>query len=190
MCSIKKLIEAYKVSYYPAIKEFNEVRLGALEQFWGRSFVEEMANEDNKTVEVTKSYSRSINNCFYRLIHKILPEFNEHTTSGSDYKLVNRLLEDKNSFSAGNGWAGNNCTKCDIHILKKFGIDEYGKINKVFIAIVDLSACKYSSWSKRKSEKTNFTNLSFMNEDMEHIQVIVGKVVKSKKKCKFIMDAI
>jgi hypothetical protein len=186
--SITKLVTVYKSIWVKAIKEFNEMRLPALEKFWGRSYKEEMEHEGSTTVETTKSYSRGINNCIFRLVNKEIPSFTEHMTNGSDYKLGSILLEDKNSFGKGNSWAGNDCDKTSIHILKKFDIDDNGKITKVFIGIVDLSKCS-SKWSGR-SGKSNFTNLAFKNEDFDHIMVIVGKKGKSTKNLKFDMEQV
>jgi hypothetical protein len=114
---LEKLVQAIKQVIPEVIREVNEVRIPALETAWGRSFQDEMRNEDQITVEIAKNYARPLNNAFLRHIQSVLPNFSEHTTNGSDYEFNGILIEDKNSFSEGNGWVGNGFKKTPVHLL-------------------------------------------------------------------------
>jgi hypothetical protein len=167
------------------IKEVNFVRIPALEKAWGRSFKDEFANEEQKTVEIAKNYARVLNNCMLRHISNELPQFKEHTTNGSDYVYGDLLIEDKNSFSPdSNTWVGNGFDKTPVHLLKKFRCDDNGRIIEAFVALVDLSKCK-SQWSD-KSLNTNRSVISFTNEDEKQIDVIFGKLQPKTKNIKLI----
>lgn len=182
------LIDTIKKVLPAVIKEMNEIRLPALEQAWGRKFKQELSNEKQVTVEVAKNYVRPLNNVFFRHIKDKVPTFEEHTTDGSDYVYDGVLIEDKNSFSDANCWVGNGFTKTPIHILKKFQVDENGKIIKAFIAIVDLSKCS-SSWSA-KTLKDNRSIIQFTTDDAKHIDVIVGELKLNRKYIKPIMVSV
>lgn len=181
---MNNLINVIKEILPIAISNINTVRIPALEIVWGRSFSDEMKNEDQITVEVTKNYSRMVNNEIFRQINSRINTFHEHTTNGSDYCYIDQdgnkyLIEDKNSFSIGNGWVGNGFEKTPIHLLKKFKIDKDGRIIEAFVALVDISKC-ISKWSD-KTLNTNRSVISFINEDAEHIQVIHGSITKKRK---------
>lgn len=184
----QNLIDAFKKVLPAVIKEMNEIRLPALERAWGRKFKEELSNENQVTVEIAKNYVRPLNNTFFRHIKNEVPTFEEHTTDGSDYIYDGVLIEDKNSFSDANGWVGNGFKKTPIHILKKFQVDENGKIIKAFIAIVDLSKCE-SVWSM-KAINTNRSVITFKTDDAKHIDVIVGKLKLNRKYIKPIMVSV
>ena len=171
-----------------AIREINEIRLPALEMAWGRSFKEEMNNEDQVTVEISKNYSRVLNNCLYRHIRLHTDSFIEHTTNGSDYSYNGILIEDKNSFSENNSWVGNGFNKTPIHLLKKFVCDENGRIIKAFVAIVDLAKCN-SGWSG-KTLSTNRSTITFSNSDIDNIHVIYGDIKVNRKNLKPILMEI
>jgi hypothetical protein len=169
---MERLVDAVRDSLEPAIRDFNEHRLPALEMAWGRTYAEEMQNESQRTVETTKNYSRVINNAIYREIQKRLPEFQEQTCNGSDYVLGDLLIEDKNSFGTSNSWVGNGFAKTEVHLLKKFQINAAGRITGVFAAVVDTSQIA-GAWTE-KTVNTNRSELKLRNEDLEHIQVILG----------------
>ena len=173
-----KLAQAIRKVIPAVIKEINEERIPALESSWGRSFKEEMANENQVTVEIAKNYARPVNNILYRHIKEELEEFKEHTTDGSDYIFEGTLIEDKNSFSPGNGWVGNGFAKTDWHMLKKFGVDDNGRITSVFIALVDISKCQ-AAWSDRQIN-TNRSTIQFRAEDLPYINVVVGEIKENK----------
>ena len=185
---MKTLIQTIKKVLPDVIQEMNAQRIPALESAWGRSFKDEMTNEDQVTVEIAKNYARPLNNTFFRHINKILPSFKEHTTNGSDYIYDGVLIEDKNSFSEGNGWVGNGFQKTPVHLLKKFQVDENGRIIKAFIALVDLSKCK-SAWSAKTTD-TNRSVISFAKEDLSHINVIVGSIKINRKNLKPLMESV
>jgi hypothetical protein len=175
---MKQLVETIRKVIPAVIKEINEERIPALETSWGRSFKEEMANENQVTVEIAKNYARPVNNTLYRHIKQELEDFKEHTTDGSDYIFEGTLIEDKNSFSPGNGWVGNGFTKTDWHMLKKFGVNENGRLTSVFIALVDLGKCQ-AAWSDRQIN-TNRSTIQFRKEDLPHINVVVGEIKENK----------
>ena len=183
-----KLIAAIKQVFPAVVQEMNNVRLPALESAWGRTFKEEMINEDQITVEIAKNYARPLNNAFYRNLKELIPEFNEHTTNGSDYSYDGILIEDKNSFSDANGWVGNGFKKTPILILKKFQVDENGKIIKAFVALVDLSKCK-SAWSA-KAINTNRSVIQFTNDDVANIDVVIGSIKSNRKFIKPVMEIL
>lgn len=170
------------------IREVNEVRIPALETAWGRTFAQEMANEDQVTVEIAKNYARPLNNTFLRHIRAVLPNFSEHTTDGSDYEFNGVLIEDKNSFSESNGWVGNGFAKTPMHLLKKFKVDSNGRITHAFVALVDLSKCQ-SGWSA-KTVNTNRSVIQFETADVAHIQVIYGKLKPNRKFLKPVMEVV
>ena len=107
-----------------------------------------------------------------------MEEFKEPTTDGSDYIFEGTLIEDKNSFSPGNGWVGNGFAKTDWHMLKKFGVDDDGRITSVFIALVDISKCQ-AAWSDRQIN-TNRSTIQFRAEDLPYINVVVGDIKENK----------
>jgi len=185
---IQKLKQAIQQVLPAVIKEINEERIPALESAWGRTFREELENENQVTVEIAKNYARPVNNTFYRHIRSVLPEFEEHTTDGSDYVLDGVLIEDKNSFSDGNGWVGNGFNKTPVHMLKKFRVDANGRIVEAFIAVVDLSKTE-SGWSD-KTLNTNRSTIQFSNADIDKIDVIVGSIRPAKKWAKPIMESV
>jgi hypothetical protein len=182
------LIQAIQQVLPAVIKEVNEVRIPALEAAWGRKFKDEMANEGQVTVEIAKNYARPLNNTFLRHIQAILPSFTEHTTNGSDYALNGVPIEDKNSFSDGNGWVGNGFAKTPMHLLKKFKVDANGRITHAFIALVDISKCQ-SGWTA-KTLNTNRSVIQFEVGDLKHVQVICGTLKQNKKYLKPIMEAV
>jgi len=188
MSSLEKLADTIRTVLPAVIKEINEQRIPALEQAWGRSFADELANENQVTVEIAKNYARPVNNTFYQHIHRVMPEFSEHTTDGSDYVLGDILIEDKNSFSSGNGWVGNGFNKTPVHMLKKFEVDANGRIVKAFIALVDLSKTQ-GAWSDRQIN-TNRSVIQFMNDDIDNILLVVGDIRPARKYAKPIMEAV
>lgn len=178
---IDKLKEVIRLALPVAIHEFNTIRKPALEKAWGQKFKDEFANEDpsQRTVEITKSYARPLNNTIYREISKRLPGFGVATVNGSDLTYDGMPIEDKNSFSDSDSWTGNGFPKVPFHLLKKFTVDENGVITKVFIAIVDTSKCS-GSWTA-KTTKRNSSSLKFTVNDAKFVQVIYGTINKKEK---------
>lgn len=164
-----------------AVLEFNTVRLPALEIAWGRPFKEEWETEDPKhrTQEITKVYTRIINNVLYKLLKENCPTFKEYGTVGSDFTIDSVPYEDKNSFSSSSTWTGNGYKKTDLHLLKKFEIDGDGRICGVFALLMNLSVCK-SSWTA-PALSSNFSSLQLLTEDADKIDVICGSLVPKKK---------
>ena len=185
---MEQLLKVIEQVMPAVIKEVNEVRIPALEAAWGRSFRDEMANEDQVTVEIAKNYARPLNNALFRHVNALLPEFREHTTNGSDYVFGSTLIEDKNSFSEGASWVGNGFQKTSIHLLKKFKVNQDGRIEKAFVALVDLSRCA-SAWSA-KTVKTNRSVISFTAQDKAHLQVAVGSLKINRKYIHPVLTAV
>jgi len=98
--------------------------------------------------------------------------------NGSDLVYDNLLIEDKNSFSESDSWTGNGFAKTDMHLLKKFSVDQNGSITYAFVALVDLAKCS-GSWSA-KTLSTNRSELKFKVADKKFIEVIHGEL-KAKK---------
>lgn len=176
------LIHTLRKIFIPGIIEFNDEPKVDIEKSLGRPYAEEMANEEHVITETAKLYARPVNNTFFRLIQQELPNFKEHTTNGSDYLYNGIPIEDKNSFSHdSNSWVGNGFKKTKWHFLKKFRIDRStGCIIEASAILVDTSKCK-GSWSGRQGDKTNRSNLKFLNEDLEHIHIICGSMVPKAK---------
>jgi hypothetical protein len=63
-------------------------------------------------------------------------------------------------------------------MLKKFGVDDDGRITSVFIALVNLGKCQ-AAWSDRQIN-TNRSTIQFRAEDLPHINVVVGKIKENK----------
>ena len=63
-------------------------------------------------------------------------------------------------------------------MLKKFGVDDNGRITSAFIALVNLSKCN-AAWSDRQIN-TNRSTIQFRKEDLEHINVVVGDIKQNK----------
>lgn len=189
MNKINELVNTIKSVLPEVINEFNEIRLPALENAWGRKFVDELKNENQKTVEISKNFVRPINNVFYRHISEKLPAFVEETIDGSDYRFYDILIEDKNSFSPeSNTWFGNGFKKTDWHLLKKFKTDDNGRITEAFICLVNIAKTN-SSWSERVIQ-TNGSTINFQNEDEDKIIVIWGSLERKTKKLKPVTEKI
>lgn len=178
---ISAILSALATILPSVIHEFNTVRLPALEIAWGRSFKEEWATEDPKhrTQEITKVLTRILNNVLYKMLAAHFPTFKEYGTVGSDFTIDSIPFEDKNSFSASDTWTGNGYKKTDWHLLKKFTINEDGRINSVFACLVNMSMCK-SAWTA-PTLSSNFSSLHLLTDDVDNIHVICGSLVPKKK---------
>lgn len=175
--AMEPLIDTIRKKLPEIIRDFNEVRLPALEIFNGRPFRDEFTTET--TDSVTKVLCRGVNNAFYRSIRAELPEFTELATKGSDWMFGDIPIEDKNSFSDANAWTGNGFDKTGWHLLKKFKIDQDGRIIAAFVGLVDITKCS-GCWSD-KTMTSNFSSLKFACEDLQHIAVIHGDLRPKKK---------
>lgn len=187
-----KMIELAEVvkSVLPiSIKNFNEIRLPALESAWGRSFIEEMANEKHVTVEVGKSYVRPFNNELYRNIIAKVNNFQEYTTDGYDFTFCDIPVEHKNSFTIKcKGFTGSGFDKTPWHLLIKFDTDINGRINKCFCCIIDITEME-NTWSERNTS-SNFSSLKLINEDIKHAIIIMGNLVKSRKFANEVLEIV
>lgn len=174
---METLIRTLRACLPAIVQDFNEVRLPALEIALGRPFRDEFTTET--TDSVTKVLCRPINNAMFRHLHDRLPEFTEIATKGFDWKFGDIPIEDKNSFSDADAWTGNGFDKTGWHLLKKFKINEDGRITAAFVALVDITKCS-GCWSD-KTMTSNFSTLKFTCEDMPHIAVIHGELKPKKK---------
>ena len=159
------------------IHDFNAVRLPAQELAWGKSFIEQMQNvtSSQRSQEITKQLGPIMNNCWERELTKLIPTLKEDATNGHDWTIGENndlALEDKNSFATSYSWLGNGFKKTPVHFLKKFKIDENGRVTHVFVAVVDLSKCK-SAWSEKKTG-FNGSSLQLLSEDVDNVHVIHG----------------
>jgi hypothetical protein len=159
------------------IQDFNHVRLPALEVALGRPFREEFTTET--TDSVTKVLCRPLNNSMFRHLHAELPEFSEIATKGFDWKFGDIPIEDKNSFSSADAWTGNGFDKTGWHLLKKFTVNEDGRITEAFVALVDITKCS-GCWTG-KTMTSNFSSLKFTCDDIPHLHIIHGEVKPKKK---------
>lgn len=172
------------------VKNFNNVRLPALETAWGRSFKNEFLNENQKTQEIAKSYARPFNNGLYENIGRAIDGFSEDTSDGHDMVFRTVRIEHKNSFSVdSNSFTGNSgSNKTPWHLLTKFSVDDNGKITQCFACLIDTSKMK-TGWNGGASN-SNYSTLKISNEDIEHVILISGSLQPSKKYAKLILEDI
>ena len=164
----------------PAVlREFNDVRLPLLEQALGRTIIDEFPDPVKRTSETTKVIGRILDNTFFRHIHAVEPEFIQDEGAGRDLQYKTIPIEDKNTFGKGDSWTGNGYDKTGWHLLKKFEVNESGRICAAFIALVNLNECE-SCWSDR-TLKSNFSSLMLRSVDMDKIIVVVGSLKRNPK---------
>jgi hypothetical protein len=164
------------------LHEFNTIVLPLVEQALGRTIVEEFSNPTKRTSETTKLTARFLDNTFFRHIHAREPTFVEDEGDGRDYRFGETPIENKNTFGKGDSWTGNGYRKTGWHLLKKFDVNDQGRITRAFIALVNLDVCE-SRWSA-KTLSSNFSSLSLKSTDKEKVLVIVGSLkVNPKNLC-------
>lgn len=172
--TMQPLISTIRKVYPQAIEEFNNIKMPLLEQFLGRSIIEEFPDPVKRTSETTKVLARGLDNTFFRHIHAEQPTFIEDESSGMDNRFGDIPIEQKITFGQGDSWTGNGYDKTGWHLLKKFSMNESGRINGCFIALVNLEECT-SKWSER-TLKSNFSSLHLKRVDLDKIHVIVGSL--------------
>ena len=168
------------------VEEWNTVKIPQFEIFCEQSFAELF--KDRQTQEKTKAVAPCLDIVFARLIKKYIPDFEIDETVGRDYKWGDEGYECKITFGMGTGWTGNGYAKTSKHILLRFTLTEDGKITEMFAALVDLDECK-SRWTD-PTTKSNFSGLSFLKEDEDVLDVIVGDIKINKVYIKPIMCAV
>lgn len=161
------------------ITEFNTVRLPLLEQAYGRTIIEEFPDPVKRTSETTKGMGRILDNVFFRHVNAQLPTFIEDEGAGRDYRFGDIPIESKNTFGKGDSWTGNGYDKTAWHLLKKFNVNDAGRISHVFLALVNLDDCK-SCWTA-KTLKSNFSSLALKTVDFDNVIVVTGSLKKNPK---------
>lgn len=176
---MQPLISAIQATLPAIIAEFNDVRLPLLEQALGRTIIEEFPDPVKRTAETTKVMGRILDNCFFRHIHAREPTFVEDEGAGRDNKYGEIPIESKNTFGKGDSWTGNGYDKTGWHLLKKFSVNDEGRISHVFVALVNIDECE-SCWSER-TLKSNFSSLALKTLDFDKVHVIVGSLKQNPK---------
>lgn len=176
---MEPLVNAIRSSLPGILQEFNEIILPHLEAFLGRTIIEEFPDPVKRTSETTKVVARGLDNVFFRHIHALLPEFVEDEGDGRDYRFGSIPIESKNTFGKGDSWTGNGYDKTGWHLLKKFQVNDEGRITHAFLALVNLDECE-SCWSER-TLKSNFSSLMLKSVDKEKVHVIVGSLKSNPK---------
>ena len=178
---MNNLIETIRIALPLVVEEWNTKKLGEFELLFEQSYKEFFLNK--QTQEKTKIVSPIINVVFCRVMKTLSNNFSMDEGNGRDYSWTSNLapieIEGKITLSVGNSWTGNGYKKTDIHLLIRFEMDENGMIISYFSALVDMSKC-ISNWTA-PTTKSNFSTLKFLKEDHEHIKVIHGEIIKSKK---------
>ena len=168
------LINAIRNIHLSAINEFNTVKMPLLEEALGRSIIEEFPDPVKRTAETTKVLARILDNTFFRHIHAIEPTFIEDEGAGRDNLFGTIPIEQKITFGKGDSWTGNGYDKTGWHLLKKFSMNDAGRINGCFLALVNLEECT-SRWSERTLQ-SNFSSLHLKSVDRDKVHVIVGNL--------------
>ena len=177
---MQSLINTIRICLPAIIAEFNDVRLPLLEQAHGRTIIEEFPDPVKRTAETTKIIARPLDNCFFRHIHAREPTFVEDEGAGRDNMYGEIPIESKNTFGKkSDSWTGNGYDKTGWHLLKKFSVNDAGRINGVFLALVNIDECE-SCWSGRNL-KSNFSSLMLKTVDADKVHVIVGSLKKNPK---------
>lgn len=176
---MQRLADGFRTVLPKVITEFNTVLLPHLEAFLGRTIISEFPDPAKRTSETTKVVTRGLDNAFFRHIHTLLPEFIEDEGDGRDYRFGATPIENKNTFGKGDTWTGNGYAKTGWHLLKKFQVNNDGRITHAFIALVNLDECQ-SCWSE-KTTKSNFSSLALKAIDKDKIVVAVGSLKTNPK---------
>ena len=177
--SLQSLATTIRTCLPHVLHEFNTVRLPLLEQALGRTIIEEFPDPIKRTAETTKVMGRILDNTFFRHIHALDPTFVEDEGAGRDNRYGEIPIECKNTFGKGDSWTGNGYDKTGWHLLKKFAVDDQGRITHAFLALVNLEDCE-SRWSDR-TLSSNFSSLSLKSVDKEKVLVIVGTLKVNPK---------
>lgn len=164
----------------PELKyQWNEVQLkeGALR--WFRKPFHEVLNDvhpSQRSVEISKQFNIPFNGLFIDLLRARGVNIREEMSDGYDcvYNDIH-LIEDKNSFSndiTNNVWVGSDSggQKVDLHLLKRFYVNEFCEITHAHISLANLSKTE----SKWKSTGGVRSILKFTKNDLCGITPIVG----------------
>jgi len=195
---LEELIKTIETALPLVVEEWNTTSLYHFKLFYRKSFKDFFFNK--QTQEKTKIVSPAVNEIFCEKMTLLSNKFSKDEINGRDFiwkcddsdavmLLESKIscenekiipLEGKITLSSGNVWTGNGYKKTNIHILIRFEMDENGYIISYFSSLVDLSHC-ISKWSE-PTIKSNFSNLKFLTEDYDKINIIHGKIIKTNKK--------
>ena len=175
------LLSAIKTVMPSLVEEWNNKKLAQFEQLVEQKF--EQYFEGRQTQEKTKMVAPILDSVFARLMKPILAGFAVDEGKGRDYIWNTIPLESKITFGAGKSWTGNGYAKTPWHILMRFEITDEGVITGYFATLVNLDNCA-SKWTVPPADKaktSNFSTLTFLKEDSQHLLPIHG-VFTSKNK--------
>jgi len=174
---INKLKLSFKNDIVPLMKALRDPR-GTNETLRG---VFSDVDSSQLIQEMTKTFSEAINSRFYMYLEEEGIPIEEDATVGSDAKIFNTLVEDKNTCSKSNdSWTGNGYKKTPWHILKRCSINvDTNELEFCLVYVVNLDTC-VSSWTEPKG--SNYSTLKIVNEDYDKIHCLSGKVSKISHK--------
>lgn len=178
---LKTFVEDVKAVVPQVIHIWNTKKLPELERCWEESFYSWF--EHQQTQEKTKQVVPYLDRIFYRLMEERNNNFVRAEVNGADWKLANTPGELKITFGDGKGWTGNGYAKTPWHLLLKFNLSDNGTITKCFAMVVNLSDCT-SKWTS-PSAKSNFSNLTFLSEDISKCIPIIGTLTTNTPKGKY-----
>ena len=176
-----QLITAIKSVMPLLIAEWNNTKLSQFEQLVEQPFAQYF--EGRQTQEKTKMVAPILDSVFARLMKPILPGFDVDEGKGRDYIWDTIPLESKITFGSGKSWTGNGYAKTPWHILMRFEITEDGVIVGYFATLVNLDNCA-SKWTVPPADKaktSNFSTLTFLKEDHQHLLPIHGEFTAKNK---------
>lgn len=153
------------------------------------SFYNIILGSNQGTQDLTKMLSPIINGFVYGYYKNIKGIDIKYEENGLDAKINGKFIEIKVACS-NNGvikqWTGNKVSnKTPIHLLLGYSYNEE-TINKLFIAIIDLSKCKNSKWRTDASHKSSFSKLNISIEDIDKIHILVGEKKAMRKGSKYV----
>lgn len=164
----------------PELKhQWNEVQLKEGAMRWFRKpfhVVLQDVHPSQRSVEISKQFNIPFNGLFIDLLRDRGVNIREEMSDGYDcvYNDIYKI-EDKNAFSndpKNNAWVGSDSggQKVDLHLLKRFYVNEFCELTHAHISLVDLSKTE-SKWEATGGVRSI---LRFTKEDIDGIIPIVG----------------
>lgn len=182
---LKTFVEDVKAVVPQMIQEWNTKKLPAWEAIQEESFAAqfEKITSKQRTQEKTKTIGKILDKMFYRLMEKKNPKFTCAEVNGADWVYDQTKGESKITLADGQNWTGNGYAKTGWHLLFRFETDDNGVITKSFVMLINLSECK-SKWGA-PSDKSNFSNLKLLSEDISKCIPIIGTLTTNTPKGKY-----